>query len=414
MPRQDSSKSAAPISREELRGSDAHRRGSSGSRKETPGACGGDLPAASRLNGEDRRKRSRSPELSPGRERRADRETKRQTQGGGLARLLEVAAGASAAAAREVEARREAALKRAAQWHGESRREVERSRSERPCCGLSGARVKHENGGPAERRSGWDVKSEGFHERVKQERKEELRENTEGRSGENSKSARFKREGDGDAKYAWGRPASETGTGLLKDDSRRNGKDEQKEEQKEVLKPNFEPSGLLKEEQGENSRNGVSLKHTEPADAAMPTKKWRLYMFKKDRTKPAAEAATQPPDKTLHLHRRSSFIFGKDNRVADILLMHPTISKQHAVLQFRKKLGDVSPYIIDLESTNGTYLNGEKIETCRYYQLREQDTLRFGKSSRDFVLLHTGSVAVDISYNSFLDSRHADGQMSTD
>lgn len=44
---------------------------------------------------------------------------------------------------------------------------------------------------------------------------------------------------------------------------------------------------------------------------------------------------------TLHLHRRRSFIFGKDNRVVDILLMHPTISKQHAVLQFRKKPGDV-------------------------------------------------------------------------
>lgn len=36
---------------------------------------------------------------------------------------------------------------------------------------------------------------------------------------------------------------------------------------------------------------------------------------------------------------------------------------------------------------------------------REQDVLRFGKSSREFVLLHAGSVTVDLSYRSFLDSR---------
>ncbi|PHJ23226.1 fha domain-containing protein [Cystoisospora suis] len=188
-------------------------------------------------------------------------------------------------------------------------------------------------------------------------------------------------------------------------------KSKPQENPKPALKPNFEPSGLLKEEQGEKEetlKNGIPLKHTEPADSAMPTKRWRLYMFKKDRSSQVstgASAASQEPDKTLHLHRRRSFIFGKDNRVVDILLMHPTISKQHAVLQFRKKLGDVHPYIIDLESTNGTYLNGTKIDTCRYYELREQDVLRFGKSSREFVLLHAGSVTVDLSYRSFLDSR---------
>lgn len=39
------------------------------------------------------------------------------------------------------------------------------------------------------------------------------------------------------------------------------------------------------------------------------------------------------------------------------------------------------------------------------FLFREQDVLRFGKSSREFVLLHAGSVTVDLSYRSFLDSR---------
>ncbi len=29
------------------------------------------------------------------------------------------------------------------------------------------------------------------------------------------------------------------------------------------------------------------------------------------------------------------------------------------------------PYIIDLESTNGTYVNNNRIDTARYYELKE-------------------------------------------
>ncbi|PFH32765.1 FHA domain-containing protein [Besnoitia besnoiti] len=389
----------------------SRRRNSREGRRETPGACGGHearprLAAAKLPRESAQHKRERSPARRPhgrGSDDEArlteERQRHREQAGGGLARLLQAAAGASAAAEREVEARREATLKRAAEWRSGGTNGVERE------------------GGDGS----WDVKHEreAPHAAVKAEergeppaREDRLR--SRGRFRDSESFLNPKRNGASDSKHAWGRAAMDTGAGLLQDDSRYGRDGSKDEEQRPVLKPNFEPSGLLKEEQGENLKNGVTLKHTEPADAAMPTKKWRLYMFKKDRTKPAADAATQEPDKTLHIHRRSSFIFGKDTRVADILLMHPTISKQHAVLQFRKKLGDVSPYIIDLESTNGTYLNGAKIETCRYYQLREQDTLRFGKSSRDFVLLHTGSVAVDLSYDFFLDSRKNEVQMTTD
>jgi len=42
-------------------------------------------------------------------------------------------------------------------------------------------------------------------------------------------------------------------------------------------------------------------------------------------------------------------------------------------------------------STNKTYLNGAAIEPRRYYELKEQDTLKFGFSSREYVLLHENS-----------------------
>lgn len=48
----------------------------------------------------------------------------------------------------------------------------------------------------------------------------------------------------------------------------------------------------------------------------------------------------------------------------------------------------VRPYIIDLASGNGTYLNNKRIESQRYYELKEKDVLKFGFSSREYVLLH--------------------------
>lgn len=35
---------------------------------------------------------------------------------------------------------------------------------------------------------------------------------------------------------------------------------------------------------------------------------------------------------------------------------------------------------MDLESTNKTYLNGNELEAARYYELREEDILKFGES----------------------------------
>ncbi|EDO08699.2 FHA (fork head associated) domain family protein [Babesia bovis T2Bo] len=151
----------------------------------------------------------------------------------------------------------------------------------------------------------------------------------------------------------------------------------------EPEKENFEPSGLLAAET--NTRNGVVMKYTPPPESRMSPVSWRLYVFKPDPEDPKNTQVL----KTIMLDKQEYYLIGCDQRVADIQLFHPTISKQHAVIQHRLQDNKrVRPYLIDLESTNGSFINGERIEKSRYYELKENDILKFGFSSREYVVLH--------------------------
>jgi len=44
--------------------------------------------------------------------------------------------------------------------------------------------------------------------------------------------------------------------------------------------------------------------------------------------------------------------------------------------------------MIDLDSTNKTFVNNNIIPPSRYYELKASDTIKFGFSSRDYVLIH--------------------------
>ncbi|XP_061954820.1 FHA domain-containing protein DDL isoform X2 [Populus nigra] len=159
-------------------------------------------------------------------------------------------------------------------------------------------------------------------------------------------------------------------------------------EVKKKQEPSFELSGKLAAET--NRVRGVTLLFTEPPDAKKPNVRWRLYVFK------GGEALNEP----LYIHRQSCYLFGRERRVADIPTDHPSCSKQHAVIQFRqveKEQPDgmlkkqVRPYVMDLGSTNKTFINDNPIEPQRYYELFEKDTIKFGNSSREYVLLHENS-----------------------
>jgi len=178
-----------------------------------------------------------------------------------------------------------------------------------------------------------------------------------------------------DEQFSGGDEAKGRGKGKDKGKGKNDG-----EEQEPKEEPNFEASGLLAME--DNAKNGIPLKFTVPAEARRPDVKWRLYVFTKKDEDP----------KILQIHKQVGYLFGKDRRVVDVPTDHPTCSKQHAVLHHRQAADmEVKPYIMDLESVNGTFLNGKRIEAARYYEIKEKDVLKFGMSSREFVLLHGGS-----------------------
>ncbi|KAK4231931.1 SMAD/FHA domain-containing protein [Podospora fimiseda] len=162
------------------------------------------------------------------------------------------------------------------------------------------------------------------------------------------------------------------------------------EPMKPVEKPNYGTSGALAAASNsviQADGTTITLKYHEPPEARKPSPRdeWKLFIFK-----------GQDIVDTIDLNARSCWLVGREVAVVDLPAEHPSISKQHAVIQFRytekrnefgDKIGRVKPYLIDLESANGTLLNGEKVPESRYLELRNKDMVRFGSSTREYVFM---------------------------
>lgn len=162
------------------------------------------------------------------------------------------------------------------------------------------------------------------------------------------------------------------------------------EPEKPKEKPNFGNTGALAAASNSVTQadgTTITLKYHEPPEARKPPARdqWKLFVFK----------GNDVVD-TLELGSRSCWLVGREPTIVDMAAEHPSISKQHAVIQFRytekrnefgDKIGRVKPYLIDLESANGTELNGDKVPDRRYLELRPKDVVKFGLSTREYVIM---------------------------
>ena len=104
----------------------------------------------------------------------------------------------------------------------------------------------------------------------------------------------------------------------------------------------------------------------------------------------------------IDLIGKAYLVFGRLSS-CDVQLEHPSISRYHAVLQYRpasqEKEGEreshtvssTNPqepgyYVYDLGSTHGTYLNKSRLDQRCYYRVRIGQMVKFGGSSRLFLL----------------------------
>jgi len=232
----------------------------------------------------------------------------------------------------------------------------------------------------------------------------------DGHYGPSKRPRRQRNEQIDESNYQWG------GTDTNKDPNE-DENDTDTETKQPAQKPNFGLSGALAQDDATgNLYNGVLLKFTEPPEARTPNTRWRLYVFKKknpNQKQPSSKHSKEDDSdddllEIMHVSKQSAYLFGRDRKVADIPVDHPSLSKQHCVLQYRA-LPDTSirgqhqeqklrcrPYLMDLESTHGTCVNGVKLEAARYYELRKGDIVTLGFSSREYVLLTENTTSTTV------------------
>ncbi|ETN42429.1 uncharacterized protein HMPREF1541_01584 [Cyphellophora europaea CBS 101466] len=153
-------------------------------------------------------------------------------------------------------------------------------------------------------------------------------------------------------------------------------------------KPNWAPTGRLAAAANtiRTANRSIVLKFHEPPEARKPpaSQPWRMYVFKGDEIL-----------ETIELGSQSCWLFGREPAVCDVMLEHGSSSKQHAVWQWRwreergewgEKKGRVKGYVLDLESVNGTTVNGVDIGKAKYYEVRNGDVVKFGHSEREYLV----------------------------
>ncbi|KAH3660084.1 hypothetical protein OGAPHI_007289 [Ogataea philodendri] len=142
----------------------------------------------------------------------------------------------------------------------------------------------------------------------------------------------------------------------------------------------MEPSGYLTK----MLRKSGGSDYLPPADSVVPTlqSETRFYLYKFDEKTPEGQ-------KIALINDKSYYRVGKDRKTNDIVLDDELVSSSHAVIQFRKINSRIVAYIMDLGSTNGTFLQDQELPPNKYVELRHKDAIQFGdpESEVEFVFI---------------------------
>lgn len=129
-------------------------------------------------------------------------------------------------------------------------------------------------------------------------------------------------------------------------------------------------------------RNKKLTKYFIPFDSSDPDGSWTIFVFGQNNSEKSIEL-TSPTT----LIGRESF--------CDVILNDLSVSRQHCVIQFRKVLSNdennpetlIKPYIFDISSKGGTFINKKRIPASCFIELKHKDILSFAHSEESIVLM---------------------------
>ena len=120
-----------------------------------------------------------------------------------------------------------------------------------------------------------------------------------------------------------------------------------------------------------------SYQYQEPSWGGLPDKQYSLEVLKNGTIVDC-----------FKLEGKSFFTVGR-LPICDVPFEHPSLSRFHAILQFREKPSPEKPvgfYLYDLDSTHGTQHNKRKCFPRTFYRLRVGHMIKFGGSTRTVIL----------------------------
>ncbi|KAJ2471871.1 hypothetical protein GGI02_001984 [Coemansia sp. RSA 2322] len=129
------------------------------------------------------------------------------------------------------------------------------------------------------------------------------------------------------------------------------------------------------------------LKYQPPANAGLPKHSFSLNVIKDGSF---VDSYRLPTDKTFSTFGRLP--------LCDFSMDHGSISRYHAVLQFTEH--DPLPSIVDLGSAHGTFINKSQIQANTPLALAIGDQIRFGASSRIWIIGSTDAELLAASSSS--------------
>jgi len=147
-------------------------------------------------------------------------------------------------------------------------------------------------------------------------------------------------------------------------------KQEEIKKQKKKEKKEKKERNKSKSPSRSRSRSGSPVRKKSPKLSKWETEDDRQWGFDVLKNGTKVENIVLEPDITYTLGRGD----------AEIKLEHGSCSKNHAKISFINE----RPNIMDLNSTNGTFLNEEELTAGQWYKLSEKDIVKFACSTREY------------------------------